>query len=111
MDYEKIEDLENWIEKYGDCNYKPEIKFEDLKEGEGKFHDCKEISAIMFLASKLKAENKIQHSFLHGEHDEVLIGQSFDLFQDFTENDAKICVAHGILFDDNNEGFRIFASM
>ncbi len=110
MDYEKIEELKNWIEKYGDWNYKPEIKFDTLPK-ESKFHICKEISALIFLASKLKPEHKTQHSFLHGEHDEVLIGQSFDLFQDFTEEDAKICVAHGILFDDNNEGFRIFASM
>ena len=103
---ENFEQVEKWFETYDDYDYKPELKFEDL---ETKLHPCKQVSAIMFLANKLKDKN--ESYFLHGEHDVLYIGSSFDIFEDFTEEDVKIAVAHGITFADDGDGFEMYASM
>ena len=103
---ENTEQLIEWFEKYGDYNYKPEIKFEDL---ENKLHPMQQVGAIMFLASKLKKQD--EDFFLHGEHDVVYIGSSFDIFEDFTEEDVKTAIAYGISTDSDNEGFIMYASM
>ena len=108
MDYE--EQLEKWFEKYSDYEYKPELKFETL-EADNKFHTVEQISALMFLASKLKEENKSESYFLHGEHDVLLVGSSFEIFEEFTEEDVKICVAHSITICENGDGFQMYASM
>ena len=100
---ENEEQLKEWFDTYG---YKPELKFEDL---ENKLHPCKQVSAIMFLASKLK--NKKERFFLHGEHDVLYIGSSFDVFEEFTEEDVKIAVAHGIYICEEGPGFQMYASM
>lgn len=63
----------------------------------------------MFLAGKLKDKN--ENYFLHGEHDTLYIGSSFDIFEDFTEAEVKIAVAYGISFADDGDGFEIYASM
>lgn len=102
MEYQKIEQLENWFKKYEDSE--PELKFEDYK-----VHECKQASVILFLASKLK--NKKERWFLHGEHDTIYIGENFDSFEDFSENDVKIAVAHDIFISDIDGGFQINASM
>ena len=104
MEYE--EQLEAWFDKYGDYNYKPELKFEDL---ENKLHPAKQVSAIMFLASKLKDKSEVY--FLQGEHDTLYIGCTFDVFEEFTEEDVKIAVAHGIYISDVDGGFQMYASM
>ena len=81
---ENFEQVEKWFETYDAWDYKPEIKFEDLKE---KLHPCKQVGAIMFLASKLKDKN--ESYFLHGEHDTLYVGSSFDIFEDFEDQDIS----------------------
>jgi hypothetical protein len=103
MDYE--EQLEKWFELYGAYDYKPELKFETL---ETKFNECEQVSALVFLASKLK--DKSQRFFLHGEHDTLYIG-ALDDFEDFTEEDVKIACCHGIQLADEGDGFQMYASM
>lgn len=107
MNYE--EQFDEWFEKYGEYGYKPELKFETLDESK-KFHTVEQVSAIMFLASKLKEENKDERFFLHGEHDVLYIG-SFDMFEEFTEEDVKTAVAHSIYLSDEGDGFQMYASM
>ena len=99
MDYE--EKLEKWFDKYESEN----LKFEDL---EHKFNESEKVSAIVFLSSKLK--DKAEQWFLHGEHDTIYIGSDFDVFEEFTEEDVKIAVYHGIFMSDEG-GFQIWASM
>ena len=101
MDYEEMEQLELWFEKYNDQN----LKFEDL---EPKFNECEQVSALVYLASKLK--NKSERYFLHGEHDTLYIGGLED-FEDFTEEDVKIASYHGIYLSDEGDGFQMYASM
>lgn len=108
MDYE--EKLEKWFEEYGDYDYKPELKFETLPDDK-KLHPCEQVSAIMFLASKLKPENKSERYFLHGEHDVLYIGSSFDIFEEFTKEDVKTAVSHGIYISEDGSGFQMYASM
>lgn len=108
MDYE--EQLEQWFDKYSDIDYKPEPKFETLPK-ELVFNPCQQISAIMFLASKLKKENKSERFFLHGEHEVLYIGSSFDIFEEFTEEDVKTCVAYGISICEDGDGFQMYTSM
>ena len=103
---ENFEKMEQWFETYGALDYKPELKFEDIKD---KLHPCQQVSAVMFLANKLK--NKNDRYFLHGEHDTLYIGSSFDIFEEFTEDDVKIAVAHGIYVSDDGDGFQMYASM
>lgn len=110
MDYDNQEQVEEWFEKYGDYNYKPELKFETLDESK-KFHTVEQVSAIMFLASKLNEEYKDERFFLHGEHDVLYIGSDFDIFEDFTEEDVKTAVAHGISISEYGDGFEMYASM
>lgn len=108
MNYEKKEELREWFKLYGDYYYDPKIKFENLQN---KLSECEQLGAVMFLHSKLKSENKNEHFFLHGEHDELYIGSSFDIFEDFTEDDVKTAVAYGISISPEDEGFRIYASI
>lgn len=100
------EQVEEWFEIYDAWDYKPEIKFEGLKE---KLHSCKQVGAIMFLGNKLKDKN--ERWFLHGEHDKLYVGSSFDIFEDFTEEDVKTAVAYGISIADDGDGFQLYASM
>ena len=104
MKYEN--QLKEWFEVYGDVDYKPELNFEDLAN---KLHPAIQVSAIMFLASKLK--DKSETYFLHGEHDTLYIGDSFSKFEEFSEEDVKIAVAHGIYINDYDNGFQLYASM
>lgn len=105
MDYEKIEQLQEWFDKYHDYNAYPDLNFENL---DNKPHPCQQVSALVFLASKLK--DKSERFFLHGEHDTVYIG-TFDAFEDFTEEDVKIAVAHGVFICEDGDGFQMYASM
>ena len=100
MDYE--EKLKEWFEKYEE----QELKFKDL---EHKYNKAEQVSAIVFLASKLK--NKSESYFLHGEHDTLYIGSDFDVFEEFTEEEVKIAVYHGIYIPDSGRGFQMYASM
>ena len=100
MDYQ--EQLEEWFEKYEEQN----LKFEDL---ENKPNECKQVSALVFLASKLK--NKKERFFLHGEHDTLYAGSSFDVFEEFTEEDVKIAVYHDLYISDTDGAFQMYASM
>lgn len=111
MDYE--EQFDEWFEKYGE----EDLKFETLDESR-KFHPAKQVSAIMFLASKLKEvedkdiyKGKDVRFFLHGEHDVIYIGSDMDIFEEFTEEDVKTAVAHGISISDDGDGFQMYASM
>lgn len=99
---ENVEQLEEWFEKYESQN----LEFDDSKI---KFHECEQVSAIVFLASKLK--DKSESWFLHGEHDTIYIGSGFDVFENFTEEDVRTAVCHGIYISDHDEGFQIYASM
>ena len=110
MNYEKQEQLKEWFDKYDDYYYKPKLEFETLAS-DNKFHSCKQISAIMFLASKLKNENYPESYFLQGEHDILYIGSTLDIFKDFNVEDVKIAVSHGISMSENIDGFQINASM
>jgi len=101
-----LEQVLEWFEKYDAYDYTPKIRFEDV---ENKLHECKQVASIMFLASKLKDKN--EEYFLHGEHDVLYIGSSFDIFENFTEEDVKIAVAYGISVADDGDGFQIYASM
>lgn len=98
---EYYEQLDEWFEKYED----EDLKFEDL---EHKYNECQQVSAIVFLASKLK--DKKERFFLHGEHDEIYVGSDYDVFEEFTEEDVKIAVAHGLLQHEDG-GFQMYASM
>lgn len=100
MDY--VEQLEKWFEKYKD----QDLKFKDL---ENKYNESLQVSAIVFLASKLK--DKKERFFLHGEHDTLYVGMSFDVFEEFTEEDVKVCVYHNIYISDDGSGFQMYASM
>ena len=103
---ENIEQVMEWFERYGDYDYYPKLKFENLKN---KLHPCKQVSAIMLLGNKLKDKN--EDFFLHGEHDTLYVGSSFDVFEDFTEEDVKIAVSHDIFLSDDSDGFQMYASM
>ena len=106
MDYEKVEELQakfEELEGWSDTN-----KFKDLKE---KPHQQEQIAAIMFLHSKLKEANKNDSFFLHGEHDVLYIGQDFEIFEDFSEEEVKKCITLGICIDHDADGFQIYASM
>jgi hypothetical protein len=94
--------LEKWFDKYQDLN----LKFDDL---ETKFNECEQVSALVFLASKLK--DKSESYFLHGEHDTLYIGSDLDIFEEFTEEEVKIAVSHGIYLSDVGDGFQMYASM
>tara|TARA_R110000796_G_scaffold88978_1_gene192347 strand:+ start:2933 stop:3235 length:303 start_codon:yes stop_codon:yes gene_type:complete len=100
MEYE--EQLEEWFEKYEDQR----LKFKDL---ENKYNESEQVSAIVFLASKLK--DKSEQFFLHGEHDTLYIGAGFDAFEEFTEEDVKIAAYHGLFISDCDGGFQMYASM
>lgn len=100
MEYE--EKLEQWFEKYEAQN----LRFEDL---ENKYNEAKQVSAIVFLSTKLK--DKKERFFLHGEHDTLYIGAGFDAFEEFTEEDIKIAVYHGLFISDVDGGFQMYASM
>lgn len=107
MDYE--EQLNQWFETYSEYDYKPKLSFETLDISK-KHHIVEQVSAIMFLASKLKKEYNEQF-FLQGEHDTLYIGSSFDVFEDFSEEDVKIAVAHGIYLAEDGDGFQMYASI
>jgi len=100
MEYE--EQLEEWFDKYE----KQDLNFEDL---DNKFNPCQQVSAIVFLASKLK--DKSERFFLEGGHDILYIGQDFDSFEEFSEEDVKIAVYHDLRMDDDASGFMMYASM
>jgi len=100
MEYE--EQLEEWFNEFDD----QDLKFEDL---ENKFNECQQVSAIVFLASKLK--DKSEHFFLHGEHDTLYIGAGFEEFEEFTKEDIKIASYHGLYISDCDGGFQMYASM
>ena len=97
-----FEYLEELFEKYED----DDLSFDKL---ELKYNECEQVSALVFLSSKLK--DKKERFFLHGEHDKLYIGSSFDIFEIFTEEDVKIAVSHGISLDVDGEGFLMYASM
>lgn len=104
MNYE--EQLEEWFRQYED----DEKQFTPFEKLETKLHPCKQVAAIMFLASKLK--DKSETFFLHGEHDTLYIGSGFEVFEEFTEEDVKLCMSYGIYTaDDGNGGFQMYASM
>ena len=109
MNYDNQEQVAEWFEKYGDWDYEPKLDFKTLDDSK-KFHTVKQVSAIMFLGSKLNEEHKDESYFLHGEHDVLYIG-TFDMFEDFTEEDVKTAVAHGIHISDDGDGFQMYASM
>lgn len=94
------------MKKYDAWDYKKDNDFEDL---ENKMHPSMQVAPIIFLASKLKDQN--ERYFLHGEHDTLYIGSSFDIFEDFTEEDVETAVAYGISIADHGEGFQIYTSM
>ena len=99
MEYEQ--QLQEWFDKYSE----QDLTFESLPH---KYNECLQVSAIVFLASKLK--DKAERYFLHGEHDCLYIGESFDVFESFTEQDVKIAVHHGLYIEEDG-GFGIYASM
>jgi len=99
MDYE--EQLEEWFEKYESQN----LRFDDL---ENKYNECEQVSAVIFLASKLK--DKKERYFFSGEHDILYIGSDFDVFEEFSEEEVKIAVYHGLSISSGG-GFEIYASM
>jgi len=107
MDWEKQEKIIELFDKFDEWSNTEEAKFENL---ENPPHETQAISAILFLYDKLKEENKPQNYFLHGEHDELYIGSSFDLFEDFSEEDVKMALSLGIGIGEN-DGFVIYASM
>lgn len=100
MIYEEM--FDEWFDKYEAMD----LSFKDLKN---KFHEAQQVSAIIFLASKLKDKN--ERYFLHGEHDVLYIGSDYDVFEEFTEEDIKIAVYHGIYRDEESGGFQIYASI
>lgn len=113
MTYEEAEQLEEWVEKWNEIpwNSPDVLKFEKL-EDKDKPYESEQVCAIMFLYNKLKADEKEQRcGFFHGEHDIMYIGSSFDIFEPFTEEEAKLMVAYGINFADDGDGFQIYASM
>lgn len=65
----------------------------------------------MFLYKKLKPECKKEYYFLHGEHDVLYIGSDFNLFEGFTEEDAREAAIYGINIDEDYDHFSIYASM
>jgi hypothetical protein len=101
VDLDYLEQLEGWFEKYE----QEDLKFEDL---EHKYNECKQVSALVFLTTKLK--DKKERFFLHGEHDVIYIGSDWDVYEKFTEEDVKIAVAHGIIMHEDG-GFQMYASM
>lgn len=107
MEYEKQEELEKWLEELSELPY-GENSFEKL---ENPPHENQDIAAIIFLYGKIKKEHRPEKWFLHGEHDQIYIGSSFDIFEDFTYEEAKMLDALGVCVSDVDGGFMIFASM
>ena len=95
------EQLEAWMSELKNEN----LTFENLKE---KFHPCKQVSAIIFVASKLK--DKESSSILHGEHDEIFIGGDWDSFERLTKEDLRIAAHHDLYISDGG-GFEMYASL
>ena len=95
-----------WFEELSDG-----ISREGFKDLINKTHENEAIAAILWLYTKIKEEEKPQKWFLHGEHDVIYIGASFDIFTDFTEDDVKTALNLGIFPADDGDGFQIYASM
>lgn len=100
MEYQ--EQLKEWFDKY--C-FNTDLEFDGL---ETKYNECKQVSALVFMASKLK--NKSESYFIHGEHDMIYIGSDLDRFEEFTEEEVKIACAHGIDYSEHDD-FTMYASM
>ena len=100
MEYE--DQLREWFDEFSEKS----LNFEECPK---KYHTAKQVSAIIFLASKLK--DKTERFFLHGEHDTLYIGSSFDVFEPFTKDDVEISVYHGINISEDGDGFQMYASM
>jgi len=109
MTEKDLENLKQWFKKYEDDKYEHNLKL-DFDSLENKPHNCRQVAAILFLASKLKEEYKKYDNFLHCEHHELYIGDSFNIFEVFTEDEIKVAVCLGIQIADFGEGFMIYAS-
>ncbi len=103
-----MEYTEQLIEWFCELEDDENVSFKQLTDDE-IYNKCQQVSALEFMTCKLK--DPTERFFLHGEHDELLIGNSFDTFEEFTYSDVKIAVAHGISVDYEDEGFRMYASM
>lgn len=106
MTDQNIDQVQKWFDEYGDFTLMDKYSFENLKN---KPNPIMQVAAIMFLASKVKPENKDERFFLEGGHKMIYIGSSFAIFEDFTEEDVKTAVSLNIDFGD--EGFEMYASM
>lgn len=96
-------EVEHWFDFYyaNFENYKSQ--FEKLQN---KIHPCKQVAAVIFLASKLI--NKKQDRLFHAIDFKIAINAEYTAFKDFTEEDVKIAVACGVEIDGCcEEGFDI----
>lgn len=107
MTEENQEQLSVWLEEM----YDHQKNKQDFEAKEGKIAEARQVCAVMFLYGKLKPENKKDNYFFHGEHDILLIGNDFSLFDDFTKEDAEEATIYGISMDEEYESFTIYASM
>ena len=105
---EYSEQLEKWFDELNDWAYLDENRFENLKN---KPYPAEQICAVMFLYGKLKPENKDTQWFFHGERDILYIGASYDVFEEFKEEDVKTALTYGIRPCEDGDGFQIYASM
>jgi len=102
MSEENVEQVEKWFEKYDD-------DYERFDKSENKLHECRQISGLLFMASKLNKDNKDTKWFIGGDHDVIYIGENMSVFDDFTEEDVIMALNHGINWTD--EGFQMMASL
>lgn len=70
----------------------------------GKLHSSRQLSALIFMYSKLKEPTPF---FLQAEHDSLYLGSIYE-YQDFTQSDVETCIMLGVSLED--ETFRIYAS-
>lgn len=108
MTYEHQEQIAQWMQELEDADKNYDLY--SLDKSPKKFHESVDISALLFLYSKMKQEQKPKHSLMHGEHDTVYLGY-FDWFEDFTKEDCIILKCHGIFLCDEGDGFQMWASL
>ena len=104
MSEENIEQVQIWFEEHDD-------EFAESDSLKNKLHECRDIASLLFMASKLNENNKDTKWFIGGEHDVIYIGESFNVFEDFTEEDVITALRHGISLSDDCDGFQMYASL
>jgi hypothetical protein len=105
MDDDNIDFVLRWFAAYDEMPHNEQFEFKNLEK---PLYPSEQFSAVAFLYGKLK--DKANNCFLHGEHDQLFIGD-FEDFENFTVAELEEAAHYGISLDENDGGFQIYASM